>query len=232
MRAWLLQSRQSGLTCGHLHQHEAEAWRCLGLQADPASWTVKSLWLSSVGAPPKRNTWAIAAGLCLFVPLHGRHRSRTGQYAPRAVDVDADDCQLRCPGCPVSWGDHVLDRGPCNQCNSASFVFRLERLGVVAGQRTGRERRFQAILARHAGGAGSSQSPEASHRRGKDGLRLRLALHRLRENCPFRGSRWGVPRTCVVNPASASIYAGFRGLHIMALSEVAKYSGHKERSVE
>ena len=69
MRAWLLQSRQSGLTCGHLHEHEAEAWRCLGMQADPASWTVMSLWLSSVGAPPKRNTWAIAAGLCLLVPL-------------------------------------------------------------------------------------------------------------------------------------------------------------------
>ena len=39
------------------------------MQADPASWTVMSTWLSSAGAPPKRGVWAIAAGLCLLVPL-------------------------------------------------------------------------------------------------------------------------------------------------------------------
>ena len=59
MKAWLLQSRHSGLTCGHLHEHEAEAWRCLGSQADPASWTVMSTWLSSVGASPKHDARAI-----------------------------------------------------------------------------------------------------------------------------------------------------------------------------
>lgn len=54
---------------GHLHEHKAQAWRCLGIQADPAAWTVMSTWLSSVDAPPKRDAWVIAAGLCLLVPL-------------------------------------------------------------------------------------------------------------------------------------------------------------------
>ena len=57
------------MTCGHLHQRAEEVWRCLGMQTEPASWTVMSTWLSSAGAPPKRDPWAIAAGLCLLVPL-------------------------------------------------------------------------------------------------------------------------------------------------------------------
>ena len=69
MRAWLLQSRQGGLTCGHLHQRETEAWRCLGMQGDPTSWTVMFTWLSSAGSPMGRDPGAVAAGLCLLVPL-------------------------------------------------------------------------------------------------------------------------------------------------------------------
>ena len=69
MRAWLLRSRQGRLTCGHLHDREADAWRCLGLQADPICWSVASTWLSVVGVPPKHDAWTIAGGLCLLVPL-------------------------------------------------------------------------------------------------------------------------------------------------------------------
>ena len=64
MRVWLLQSKAGGLTYGHLHVRDAEAWRCLDTQADPGGWSVVGTYLSEPeGTRPRRN----AVGICLLL---------------------------------------------------------------------------------------------------------------------------------------------------------------------
>ena len=68
MRVWLLQSKEGGLTCGHLHVHEAQAWRCLDTQADPEAWVVLYSYLHQPsGERPKPDGWLVASGLCLLL---------------------------------------------------------------------------------------------------------------------------------------------------------------------
>ena len=68
MRVWLLQSKEGGLTCGHLHVHEAQAWRCPDAQADPGAWTVLYSYLHQPsGERPKPNGWLVAGCLCLVL---------------------------------------------------------------------------------------------------------------------------------------------------------------------
>ena len=63
MRVWLLQNKAGGLTCGHLHDRDAEAWRCLDAQADPGGWSVVDTYLSEPeGTRPHRD----AVGICLL----------------------------------------------------------------------------------------------------------------------------------------------------------------------
>ena len=68
MRVWLLQSKEGGLTCGHLHVHEAQAWRCLDTQADPEAWVVLYSYLHQPsGDRPKPNVWMVAGVFCLLL---------------------------------------------------------------------------------------------------------------------------------------------------------------------
>ena len=68
MRVWLLQSKEGGLTCGHLHVHEAQAWRCLDTQADPEAWVVLYSYLHQPsGERPKPNGWMVAAAFCVLL---------------------------------------------------------------------------------------------------------------------------------------------------------------------
>ena len=74
MNVWLLQSKEGGLTCGHLHEDEAAAWRCRGVQADPEGWVVVSARLSNPGRPELRADvvgLALLAGLVFFLLMTG-----------------------------------------------------------------------------------------------------------------------------------------------------------------
>lgn len=68
MRVWLLQSKEGGLTCGHLHVHEAQAWRCLDTQADPEAWVVLYSYLHQPsGERPKPDGWMVAGTFCVLL---------------------------------------------------------------------------------------------------------------------------------------------------------------------
>ena len=71
METWLLQSRKGGRTCGHLHVAEAEAWRCLDAQAEPAAWSVASAWLAVKDERPQRDVEYVLLlwGWVVLMPL-------------------------------------------------------------------------------------------------------------------------------------------------------------------
>ena len=167
-------------------------------------------------------------GLVSACAADGRRRSRTGQHDPWPVDVDPDDGQPRRAGRPVSWGKHVPGGGPCHQRHSAPLAFRLERLGTVSG---GRERRCQAILARHASGAGSPQPSERFHQSGRNGLKLRLAPHRYRGNRPMAlsgGALWRPPAPSRKS-SNRTVFKDEKSIHIAVFVCVSGLLPQKRR---